>query len=65
MNEKLSRENKQFYDKNQFLVEVNGVFAKENDKLQSSLDRYLKFRVPKSYRHHEQDESNDDEQSSK
>ena len=38
MNEKLFCENKRFYDKNQFLVEVNGMFAEENDELRSSLD---------------------------
>jgi hypothetical protein len=43
-----SREIGRLRDENKFLAEINDVFGKKNDELQSQLDRYGKYRLPRS-----------------
>ena len=49
----LSCENKKLISENRFLDET---FATENDELRKSVERYSKYRLPKSYRQQEHDD---------
>lgn len=53
---KLSRANKQLYDENRFLATVNEAFANENDELHDKIERYARYRLPKSIERQETEE---------
>ena len=48
LDKKTSREIERLRDENKFLAEINDAFGKENDELQEQLDRYVKYRLPRS-----------------
>jgi hypothetical protein len=55
-------------DENAFLAEINEEFSKENDELQSQINRLTKYRLPKSLQQKNKkngDENNDDGPSAK
>jgi hypothetical protein len=56
-NADLSRQNKKLNSKNHFLAEVNEAFATENDELRDSVERYSRYRLPKSLRQQEPDDN--------
>src|SRR6266545_757712 len=60
-NHEISRENKLLRDKNHFLAKINDEFGKENDELREKIDRFLKYRLPKSFRQQKNDDDHDDE----
>ena len=53
----LSRQVKKLTSKNHFLAEVNESFANENDELRDSVDHYVTYRLPKSFRQQEPDDN--------
>ena len=48
---------KKLTSENHFLAEVNEAFANENDELRDSVDRYVTYRLPKSFRQQEPDDN--------
>ena len=60
-NHKISRENKLLRDKNHFLAKINDEFGKKNDELQERINRFLKYRLPKSFWQQKNDDNHDDE----
>lgn len=55
-NADLSRENSKLKNENHFLAGINEAFANENDDLRESVERFSKYRLPKSLR--QQDDGN-------
>ena len=60
-NHEIFCENKFLRDKNRFLAKINDEFGKENDELQERIDRFSKYRLPKSFRQQKNDNDHDDE----
>jgi len=48
LDKKMSRKIERLRDENKFLAKINDAFGKENDELQEQLDRYVKYRLPRS-----------------
>src|SRR6266542_5983773 len=61
VNYEISRENKLLRDKNRFLAKINDEFGKKNNELRERIDRFSKYRLPKSFLQQKNDDDHNDE----